>query len=97
MQLLEMMQMLHTRAGRIFRSWGEEHPEESIDISALWDAGWCPLLQGIARLCCDVRRSVRTHAFNCLSSSLLVQDLQGTGQSTRLMLSKRVFPLFYQI
>lgn len=76
MQLLEMMQMLHTRAGRIFRSWGEEHPEESIDISALWDAGWCPLLQGIARLCCDVRRSVRTHAFNCLSSSLLVQDLQ---------------------
>ena len=45
MQLLELMQTLHTRAGRIFRSWGEEHPDESIDISALWDAGWCPLLQ----------------------------------------------------
>ena len=47
MQLLELMQTLHTRAGRIFRSWGEEHPEQSIDIGALWDAGWCPLLQVI--------------------------------------------------
>ena len=47
MQLLELMQTLHTRAGRIFRSWGDEHPDQQIDITALWDAGWCPLLQVI--------------------------------------------------
>jgi len=98
MQLLELMQTLHTRAGRIFRSWGEEHPDESIDIGTLWDAGWCPLLQGIGRLCCDIRRGVRTNAFNCLSSSLLVQDLQVlTGTQWEACFHKVLFPLLTRL
>ena len=71
MQLLELMHTLHTRAGKIFRSWGEENPNSSFDLSNLWETGWCPLLQGIARLCCDARRGVRTTAFNYLSRKII--------------------------
>ena len=67
MQLLELMHTLHTRAGKIFRSWGDESQDTTFELGNLWETGWCPLLQGIARLCCDARRGVRTTAFNYLS------------------------------
>ncbi|CAG5085057.1 Oidioi.mRNA.OKI2018_I69.PAR.g10801.t2.cds [Oikopleura dioica] len=94
MQLLELLQTLHTRAGRIFRSWNED----SIDINNLWEAGWCPLLEGIARMCCDIRRGIRTHAFNCLSSALLVQDLQVLdGTQWEACFHKVLFPLLTRL
>ena len=43
---------------------------------ALWAKCWCPLLQGIARLCCDSRRQVRSSALTYLQRALLVHDLQ---------------------
>merc|ERR1719233_2424836 len=46
------------------------------DCEELWDMAWCPVLQGIARLCCDTRASVRTQALTLLQRSLLVSDLQ---------------------
>ncbi|XP_072050985.1 Golgi-specific brefeldin A-resistance guanine nucleotide exchange factor 1-like isoform X2 [Amphiura filiformis] len=81
-QLLDLMHTLHTRAASIFSSWAEEevrdgHPS-TIDAgaSALWLKCWCPLLQGIARLCCDIRRQVRMQALTYLQRALLVHDLQ---------------------
>nr|XP_054773324.1 Golgi-specific brefeldin A-resistance guanine nucleotide exchange factor 1-like [Lytechinus pictus] len=76
------MHTLHTRAASIFSSWAEEEQREgqqmTIDAgaSALWVKCWCPLLQGIARLCCDTRRQVRMQALTYLQRALLVHDLQ---------------------
>lgn len=74
-QLLDLMHTLHTRTAQIFRWWAEEGgvlPHGG----ALWAQGWCPLLQGIARLATDQRRQVRTSAITCLQRALLVHDLQ---------------------
>lgn len=51
------MHTLHTRTAQIFRWWAEEGGELTQEVS-LWTQGWCPLLQGIARLCCDTRKEV---------------------------------------
>lgn len=50
------MHTLHTRTAQIYRWWAEENAET--ELTSLWIQGWCPLLQGIARLCCDSRRQV---------------------------------------
>ncbi|XP_033108209.1 Golgi-specific brefeldin A-resistance guanine nucleotide exchange factor 1-like [Anneissia japonica] len=81
-QLLDLMHTLHTKAATIFNSWAEEQHKSgelhTVDAgaSALWVKCWCPLLQGIARLCCDTRRQVRMQAFSYLQRALLVHDLQ---------------------
>ncbi|GFG39058.1 hypothetical protein Cfor_02589 [Coptotermes formosanus] len=72
--LLDLMHTLHTRTAQIFRWWAEENGET--DFTSLWAQGWCPLLQGIARLCCDSRRQVRMSAITYLQRALLVHDLQ---------------------
>lgn len=55
-QLLDLMHTLHTRTAHIFRWWAEE--TKDTNFTSLWSQGWCPLLQGIARLCCDSRKQV---------------------------------------
>ncbi|XP_068183227.1 Golgi-specific brefeldin A-resistance guanine nucleotide exchange factor 1 isoform X2 [Antennarius striatus] len=81
--LLDLMHTLHTRAAAIYSSWAEEqrHLEAAgrkieADSQTLWTSCWCPLLQGIAWLCCDARRQVRTQALTYLQRALLVHDLQ---------------------
>uniref|UniRef100_A0A1L8DVZ9 Putative guanine nucleotide exchange factor n=1 Tax=Nyssomyia neivai TaxID=330878 RepID=A0A1L8DVZ9_9DIPT len=74
-QLLDLMHTLHTRTAQIFRWWAEEGGVLPHGC-ALWAQGWCPLLQGIARLATDQRRQVRTSAITCLQRALLVHDLQ---------------------
>lgn len=74
-QLLDLMHTLHTRTAQIFRWWAEEGGSLP-QCSALWALGWCPILQGIARLATDQRRQVRTSAVTCLQRALLVHDLQ---------------------
>merc|ERR1719158_2674850 len=69
MQLLDLMHVLHTRAMGVQTAWER-------DCEELWDLAWCPVLQGMARLCCDNRASVRTQALTLLQRSLLVSDLQ---------------------
>jgi len=69
MQLLDLMHVLHTRAMGVQTAWER-------DTQELWDMAWCPVLQGMARLCCDSRASVRTQALTLLQRSLLVSDLQ---------------------
>ncbi|XP_059113050.1 Golgi-specific brefeldin A-resistance guanine nucleotide exchange factor 1 isoform X6 [Peromyscus eremicus] len=81
--LLDLMHTLHTRAASIYSSWAEEqrHLESGgrkidADSRTLWAHCWCPLLQGIACLCCDARRQVRMQALTYLQRALLVHDLQ---------------------
>ncbi|CAB1312588.1 unnamed protein product, partial [Coregonus sp. 'balchen'] len=83
LQLLDLMHTLHTRASSIYSSWAEEqrHLEPAgkkieADSQTLWTSCWCPLLQGIAWLCCDARRQVRMQALTYLQRALLVHDLQ---------------------
>lgn len=71
--LLELMHTLHTKTAKVFEWWAEEI--ENSFSSSLWHQAWRPLLQGIARLCCDSRRPVRTAAITYLQSTLLTHDL----------------------
>uniref|UniRef100_A0A672N1P4 Golgi-specific brefeldin A-resistance guanine nucleotide exchange factor 1 n=1 Tax=Sinocyclocheilus grahami TaxID=75366 RepID=A0A672N1P4_SINGR len=82
-QLLDLMHTLHTRAACIYSSWAEEqrHLKDAgrkieADSQTLWSSCWCPLLQGMAWLCCDARRQVRMQALTYLQRALLVHDLQ---------------------
>ncbi|CAB4059242.1 GBF1 [Lepeophtheirus salmonis] len=43
LRLLDLMHTLHTRAGSVYEAWGT-----TVD---LWGVVWCPLLQGMSRLC----------------------------------------------
>ncbi|VVC44252.1 Hypothetical protein CINCED_3A003322 [Cinara cedri] len=72
-QLLDLMHTLHTSTADIYRWWAEENPDT--ELISLWNHGWCPLLQGIASLCCDCRRDVRMSAITYLQRALLMHDL----------------------
>ncbi|XP_014484038.1 PREDICTED: Golgi-specific brefeldin A-resistance guanine nucleotide exchange factor 1 [Dinoponera quadriceps] len=95
-QLLDLMHTLHTRIAQVFRWWAEEGTiDEGI---SLWPQAWRPLLQGIARLCCDARRLVRTAAITCLQSTLLAHDLaQLSAIEWSQCLEEVLFPLLAQL
>uniref|UniRef100_A0A182JBH8 Uncharacterized protein n=1 Tax=Anopheles atroparvus TaxID=41427 RepID=A0A182JBH8_ANOAO len=96
-QLLDLMHTLHTRTAQIFRWWAEEGGAVP-QCSSLWSQGWCPLLQGIARLANDHRRQVRTSAITCLQRALLVQDLQTlTGLEWAGCFKQVLFPLLQEL
>uniref|UniRef100_A0A182JR53 SEC7 domain-containing protein n=1 Tax=Anopheles christyi TaxID=43041 RepID=A0A182JR53_9DIPT len=96
-QLLDLMHTLHTRTAQIFRWWAEEGGAVP-QCSSLWSQGWCPLLQGIARLATDQRRQVRTSAITCLQRALLVQDLQTlTGLEWAGCFKQVLFPLLQEL
>lgn len=110
-QLLDLMHTLHTRAAQIYRWWATEsvdtetHVNEEKDAPSnfqlspsLWIRGWCPLLQGIARLCCDSRKQVRTTAITYLQRSLLVHDLQNlTASEWESCFNTVLFPLLAKL
>lgn len=95
-QLLDLMHTLHTRTAQVFRWWAEEGgASEGV---SLWPQGWRPLLQGIARLCCDARRSVRTSAVTYLQRALLAHDLaQLSAAEWSQCLEHVLFPLLAQL
>ena len=66
-QLLASMHVLLTRAMWVQTAWVRD---------LVWYLVWCPVLQGMASLCCDSRTSVRTQALTLLQRSFLVTDLQ---------------------
>ena len=88
LQLTELMYTLHTHGRVLFEEGPDDNsqsqPSGVADVTAardqnmefLWSKCWCPLLQGIARLCCDMRRDVRMSALTYLQRALLVHDLQ---------------------
>ncbi|XP_057703518.1 Golgi-specific brefeldin A-resistance guanine nucleotide exchange factor 1 isoform X3 [Corythoichthys intestinalis] len=103
--LLDLMHTLHTRAASIYSSWAEEqHNREAAgkkieaDSQTLWTSCWCPLLQGIAWLCCDARRQVRMQALNYLQRALLVHDLQTLDATEwESCFNKVLFPLLTKL
>ncbi|XP_021254671.1 Golgi-specific brefeldin A-resistance guanine nucleotide exchange factor 1 isoform X1 [Numida meleagris] len=103
--LLDLMHTLHTRAASIYSSWAEEqrHLETSgrkieADSRTLWSNCWCPLLQGIAWLCCDARRQVRMQALTYLQRALLVHDLQALDAlEWESCFNKVLFPLLTKL
>ncbi|XP_035988037.1 Golgi-specific brefeldin A-resistance guanine nucleotide exchange factor 1-like, partial [Fundulus heteroclitus] len=103
--LLDLMHTLHTRAASIYSSWAEEqhHLEPSgkkieADSQTLWTSCWCPLLQGIAWLCCDARRQVRMQALTYLQRALLVHDLQALDAAEwESCFNKVLFPLLTKL
>uniref|UniRef100_A0A8C5CGU9 Golgi brefeldin A resistant guanine nucleotide exchange factor 1 n=1 Tax=Gadus morhua TaxID=8049 RepID=A0A8C5CGU9_GADMO len=104
LQLLDLMHTLHTRAASIYSSWAEEqyHLEGTKKIAAdsrtLWTGCWCPLLQGIAWLCCDTRRQVRMQALTYLQRALLVHDLQTLDATEwESCFNKVLFPLLTKL
>ncbi|KAK5617386.1 G-box binding factor [Crenichthys baileyi] len=105
LQLLDLMHTLHTRAASIYSSWAEEqhHLEASgkkieADSRTLWTSCWCPLLQGIAWLCCDARRQVRMQALTYLQRALLVHDLQTLDAAEwESCFNKVLFPLLTKL
>lgn len=98
-QLLDLMYTLYTRTAQIFRWWAEEGCNDIPQCSALWAQGWCPILQGIARLAIDRRREVRTYAISCLQQrALLVHDLQTlTGAEWASCFKQVLFPLLNEL
>uniref|UniRef100_A0A8C4EQD1 SEC7 domain-containing protein n=1 Tax=Dicentrarchus labrax TaxID=13489 RepID=A0A8C4EQD1_DICLA len=103
--LLDLMHTLHTRAASIYSSWAEEqrHLEAAgrkieADSQTLWTSCWCPLLQGIAWLCCDARRQVRMQALTYLQRALLVHDLQTLDATEwESCFNKVLFPLLTKL
>uniref|UniRef100_A0A8D8XWE5 Golgi-specific brefeldin A-resistance guanine nucleotide exchange factor 1 n=2 Tax=Cacopsylla melanoneura TaxID=428564 RepID=A0A8D8XWE5_9HEMI len=95
-QLLDLMHTLHIRTAQIYRWWADENPET--EMCSLWSQGWCPLLQGIARLCCDTRKDVRSAAITYLQRALLVHDLQTlTGDEWEACFRSVLFPLLVKL
>ncbi|XP_075790650.1 Golgi-specific brefeldin A-resistance guanine nucleotide exchange factor 1 isoform X3 [Pelodiscus sinensis] len=103
--LLDLMHTLHTRAAAIYSSWAEEqrHLEAAgkkieADSQTLWSNCWCPLLQGMAWLCCDARRQVRMQALTYLQRALLVHDLQALDAlEWESCFNKVLFPLLTKL
>ncbi|XP_005995194.1 Golgi-specific brefeldin A-resistance guanine nucleotide exchange factor 1 isoform X2 [Latimeria chalumnae] len=105
LQLLDLMHTLHTRAASIYSSWAEEQrhldaadKKIEADSKTLWSNCWCPLLQGIAWLCCDARRQVRTQALTYLQRALLAPDLQSLhALEWESCFNKVLFPLLTKL
>ena len=82
LQLIELIYTLHTSASSFFperSADGEIVESPELQSCLLWAKCWCPLLQGIAQLCCDIRKEVRMSALTYLQRALLVPDLQSLG------------------
>lgn len=81
-QLLDLMHTLHTRTAQIFRWWAEEGGSLP-QCSQLWALGWCPLLQGIARLATDQRRQVSDEFYlvvNSVQTFIFINFQAGSNQ-----------------
>lgn len=97
-QLVDLTHTLHVRAAGIFRSWAENDNAVDASGTALWHQCWRPLLQCMARLCCDCRRQIRTYALNYLQRAFLVHDLQSLSpEEWEDCFAKVLFPLLAKL
>lgn len=109
LQLTELMYTLHTHGRGLFERFPDDNsqsqPSSDDIITArdqgmefLWSKCWCPLLQGIARLCCDMRRDVRMSALTYLQRALLVHDLQAlSAVEWEACFNKVLFPMLSRL
>lgn len=106
LRLLDLLDTLHNKAAGIFTSWSEEklrNPAQDVTIvdintSILWSKCWCPILQGIARLSCDINGEIRMQALQYLQRALLVHDLQTlSAVEWEACFNKVLFPLLAKL
>lgn len=96
MQLLKLLYTLYIHAGEIFKVRSKKNEiKEPIN---LWNQAWRPLLQGIARLCCDSRQSVRAAAITYLQKILQSHDLMNLSATEwSQCLEQILFPLLAKL
>ncbi|KAI1710082.1 sec7 domain-containing protein [Ditylenchus destructor] len=79
LHLLNICNNLYTKALSIHKDWalaeGLYEGTDDHEITTLWTKCWRPLLQAMARLSCDCRRKVRTHALDCLGTAFRMPEL----------------------
>ncbi len=106
LRLLDLLDTLHNKAASIFTSWSEEKLRNPVQIvtivdintSVLWSKCWCPILQGIARLSCDINGEIRMQALQYLQRALLVHDLQTlSAVEWEACFNKVLFPLLAKL
>lgn len=110
LQLTELMYTLHTHARSLFELVPDESSQSQSNkddrvvsardksIEFMWCKCWCPLLQGIARMCCDMRRDVRMSALTYLQRALLVHDLQAlSAVEWEACFNKVLFPMLARL
>jgi len=73
-QLLDVTFKLYLKVYPIYSQWTIADTQVSSNLAILWDKCWRPLLQGVARLCCDSRRQIRTQALTNLSRAMLLEE-----------------------
>ncbi|CAM4905012.1 unnamed protein product [Rotaria socialis] len=94
LQLLELLHTLHMRASQIYK----QIPTDQEKSSVLWYKCWCPILQGIARLCCDSRRAVRSSSLGYLQRCVLLPELHILAPiEWESAFNKVLFPLLLQL
>ncbi|CAF2138284.1 unnamed protein product [Rotaria magnacalcarata] len=97
LQLLDLMHTLHTRASQIYKNTTVQQADQTTS-SILWHKCWCPILQGIARLCCDPRRPVRSSALGYLQRSVLLPELHILSPTEwESVFNKVLFPLLLKL
>uniref|UniRef100_A0A915PSH7 Telomere-associated protein Rif1 N-terminal domain-containing protein n=1 Tax=Setaria digitata TaxID=48799 RepID=A0A915PSH7_9BILA len=97
-QILDLCHTLHVKGATIYRSWADGGAEIDSSLPALWNHCWRPLLQCIARLCCDCRRQVRTQALNFLVRAFLIPEMQEmSGKQWEECFGEVLFPLLQKL
>jgi len=104
-KLLELMHFLHINVNFINRNVQDEddvakedEDKKTLTFDYLWTYIWCPLLQGIALLCCDIRKKVRLNAYTYLERQLLNPELKSlTAQQWENCFNKVLFPLLSKL
>lgn len=104
-KLLELMHFLHINVNFINQNAQDEEQQakenedkKTLTFDYLWTYIWCPLLQGIALLCCDVRKKVRLNAYTYLERELLNPELKSlTAQQWENCFNKVLFPLLAKL
>ncbi|VDP15311.1 unnamed protein product [Onchocerca flexuosa] len=98
LQILNLCYTLHVNGAKIYRSWADSGAEIDASLPALWNHCWRPLLQCIARLCCDCRRQIRTQALNYLGRAFLISEMQVMkGKEWEECFGEILFPLLQKL
>ncbi|KAK8721863.1 hypothetical protein OTU49_012614 [Cherax quadricarinatus] len=95
-KLLDLMDTLHTASSHIVGL--ADQPLQLASSPSLWPQALCPLLQGIARYCCDSRTTIRNMAMTYLQRALLNHDLQALSAGEwESCFNKVLFPLLAKL
>ncbi|KAG7153474.1 Golgi-specific brefeldin A-resistance guanine nucleotide exchange factor 1-like [Homarus americanus] len=96
-KLLDLMDTLHTASSEIV-GLGDQSTNHQASSPSLWPQALCPLLQGIARYCCDSRATIRNMAMTYLQRALLNHDLQALSAGEwEACFNKVLFPLLAKL